>query len=365
MLDVAEMEMTGVINTSFSEMTRPLIGGNGQNRRPAATYTLRPATMADAQAVVDVANAYSLALHGTAEEDVEDMQVHWRTPGFDLAEDARVAVAADGRVVGFIEIWDPNSPHVTIRTWGRVHPSFQGRGVGRQLLRWAEARARQHATLAPVEARVVFHSHAVSTDAAVHTLFEQSGFTLIRHSWRMLIEMEAAPPEPVWPAGITLRTLVVGQDERATLQAVQDSFKDHWGYVERSLDEELQVWQHFMAHDPLFDPNLWFLAMAGEEVAGVSLCWPPRPVEDPHMGWLGTLGVRRPWRKQGLGLALLHHTFGEFYRRGHHKVGLGVDASNLTGATRLYEKAGMRVARQYDLYEKELRPGVNLATQTL
>jgi len=75
--------------------------------------------------------------------------------------------------------------------------------------------------------------------------------------------------------------------------------------------------------------------------------------------------VRRPWRRKGLGLALLLHSFGEFYRRGRRRVGLGVDAQSLTGATRLYEKAGMRVARVYNTYEKELRPGVDLSTQSV
>jgi mycothiol synthase len=40
-----------------------------------------------------------------------------------------------------------------------------------------------------------------------------------------------------------------------------------------------------------------------------------------------------------------------------------VDATSLTGATRLYEKAGMWVYRQWDTYEKELRPGRDLMTQ--
>jgi ribosomal protein S18 acetylase RimI-like enzyme len=75
--------------------------------------------------------------------------------------------------------------------------------------------------------------------------------------------------------------------------------------------------------------------------------------------------VRRPWRRQGLGLALLHHAFNEFYKRGKRKVGLGVDASSLTGATRLYERAGMHIHSQFDLYEKELRPGKELATTEL
>jgi ribosomal protein S18 acetylase RimI-like enzyme len=70
--------------------------------------------------------------------------------------------------------------------------------------------------------------------------------------------------------------------------------------------------------------------------------------------------VRRPWRKKGLGLALLTHSFGEFYKRGMKTIGLGVDASNPTGATRLYQRAGMTVASEFLTFEKELRPGRSL-----
>ena len=83
------------------------------------------------------------------------------------------------------------------------------------------------------------------------------------------------------------------------------------------------------------------------------------------IGWVDTLAVLRPWRRKGLGMALLLHSFGEFYRRGRRKVGLGVDSQNLTGAARLYERAGMHVARQYISYQKELRAGKELSTQTI
>jgi ribosomal protein S18 acetylase RimI-like enzyme len=72
------------------------------------------------------------------------------------------------------------------------------------------------------------------------------------------------------------------------------------------------------------------------------------------MGWIGALGVRDRWRKRGIGLALLQHAFAEFHRRGLTKVGLGVDASNPTGATRLYERAGMRVVAEDVTFVKEL-----------
>jgi ribosomal protein S18 acetylase RimI-like enzyme len=97
---------------------------------------------------------------------------------------------------------------------------------------------------------------------------------------------------------------------------------------------------------------LWLIAWEGDQIAGFS--------QNRYLnkiGWVGTLGVRRPWRKKGMGLALLTHSFAEFYKRGIKTVGLGVDAANPTGATRLYEKAGMSVANSYVVYEKELRAG--------
>jgi ribosomal protein S18 acetylase RimI-like enzyme len=113
-----------------------------------------------------------------------------------------------------------------------------------------------------------------------------------------------------------------------------------------------------------FDPTLWFLAMDGDEIAGVSLCR-PKSNDDPEMGYVSNLSVRRPWRKRGIGLALLQHSFGEFYRRGKRKAGLGVDAENLTGALRLYENAGMHIHLAFDLFEKTVRSGREISVESL
>jgi GNAT superfamily N-acetyltransferase len=91
----------------------------------------------------------------------------------------------------------------------------------------------------------------------------------------------------------------------------------------------------------------------------------PEWEEDPTIAWIDELGVLRPWRRKGIGLALLHQVFGAFHRRGKYRVGLGVDGGSLTGATRLYEQAGMHVFRQMDAYEKDLRSGKDISTQTL
>jgi hypothetical protein len=57
--------------------------------------------------------------------------------------------------------------------------------------------------------------------------------------------------------------------------------------------------------------------------------------------------------------------FGDFYDAGRRRVSLGVDAQSLTGATRLYERAGMHPERRHVFYEKVLRDGVDLATRVL
>ena len=94
------------------------------------------------------------------------------------------------------------------------------------------------------------------------------------------------------------------------------------------------------------------IAWDGDEVAGFS-----QNRVRMGIGWVGTIAVRRPWRGKGLGLALMTQTFGEFYKRGMYTIGLGVDAENPTGATRLYQKAGMHPASEHVTYEKELRAG--------
>lgn len=105
-----------------------------------------------------------------------------------------------------------------------------------------------------------------------------------------------------------------------------------------------------------FDASLVFLAWDGGAVAGMIRCR-LRGKGEAESGWVDHLSVRRLWRGRGLGTALLLHAFATFYRRGASAVTLGVDAESLTGATRLYERAGMQGERPFDVYQKTLREG--------
>ncbi len=179
-------------------------------------------------------------------------------------------------------------------------------------------------------------------------LGEDRGYEPFRHSFQMRIELGEELPAPVWPEGISVRTFVRGRDERAVHEAHQDAFADHfefsyWPY------ESWRQWAFIES----FDPSLWWVAEDGGDIAGVCL-GRLEVYAGPDVGWVNVLGVRPPWWRRGLGRALLLHAFAEFQARGKRGVGLGVDGLNVTGAVRLYEQAGMHVARRFDQYTKPL-----------
>jgi ribosomal protein S18 acetylase RimI-like enzyme len=171
----------------------------------------------------------------------------------------------------------------------------------------------------------------------------------------MQIDMSEPPAQPTWPMGIRVRPFVPGQDEYAVYEAMEEAFAQHWGQVPRTFDEYAQ-W-HFQGEG--YDPSLYFLAMDGDIIAACALCR-----QRAEMGRVGSLGVRRGYRRRGVGLALLRHAFAEFYRRGERTVDLIVDSENATGAVQLYEHAGMRAVREWVEYAKELRPGAEAGEGT-
>lgn len=338
---------------------------NSQNGLPQG-FQSRPARLEDSIEVVIMLNRWSLHRLGIKKFIPPELEMEWESPGFDLERDTCLVLAPRGEVVGYYEAWDLAEPHTRVALWGRVHPDFTGLGIGTYLLHWAEQRGRLAEALAPAGTRVYLQAFVLSTDQETRQLLLDNGFQIVRHNYRMVIEFDQPPAPAELPEGITIRSLVPEQDLPAMVYTVRESFRDHFGFVEMPLEQEVARWRHYIENDPAFDPDLYFLAFEGDEMVGTSLC--RRQVDDdPGMGWVSTLGVRREWRRQGVGMALLQHSFYQLYQRGQRRVGLGVDAESLTGATRLYLKAGMHPdpAWQYTLYEKELRPGIDLSTRQL
>jgi mycothiol synthase len=270
---------------------------------------------------------------GASEAELRD----WLTsPAFDPALDFRIAWD-DGRILGWCDVWDENKAHARFFVDLRVHP--RATETYEALLGWAVERADELAG----ESWVV-RAWGDSRDDVFAGVAQGRGFSLIRHFFRMEIDLTEDLPAPEWPDGISVRAYRP-EDAVPVYEANADAFADHWDYVPLSFE----VWDRVFLRSSEFDPALWFVAEEGEQIAGLALC---RSERRPNIGHVNILGVRPPWRRRGLGQALLLHAFRELRARGRPKADLGVDAENTTGAVRLYERAGMHVVHRMDTYEK-------------
>jgi ribosomal protein S18 acetylase RimI-like enzyme len=325
-------------------------------------FTSRPVNPAEeVAAVVDLCNAAAIAEYGVPDVDERLISESYQIPGFQAERDSLLVLDPAGRPAGLAEFYDNEVEHVAPFFFVRVRPEYADSPVADAVLTWGAERAPLNLPLSEPGTRVAMHSSVAAVNEAMITAHERAGWHHERTSWTMEIDLrQQEVPQPLWPEGITLRTADLERDAHAIHAAENDAFSDHYGFLASSFED----WWHFRTRFFVPEPDLWFLAMDGEEIAGMSLC-SSRRIGQPDLGWVSTLGVRRAWRRQGMGLAILQHSLRALQQRGKPRAGLGVDAQSLTGATRLYEKAGMRVVRESREYELLVRDGRDLRTLAL
>jgi mycothiol synthase len=302
-----------------------------------AELELRTPGIEDAAAIADLCNDLTRDLYGEADADAQAVS-HW----FQFPNLVMFLAEREGRPVGYADVnRDEQGDRVAIDL--RVHPDARGTGVADVLLDAAEGWA-----LEQVGPGTTARAFIAERDPEEQELFARRGYRLIRHSLNMEIDLPEEPEPAEWPESVSVRTFERERDEQAVYECVEETFSDHWDYRPTPIEH----WRKF-AFDERHDPTLWLLAEEGDKLAGVCLnAW--HFSGDPEFGWVGTLGVRRGWRRRGLALAFLRESFVDFKRRGATRVGLSVDAENLTGAVKLYERAGMRPVRRHDTFERQL-----------
>jgi mycothiol synthase len=300
-------------------------------------------TIEDVYEVSDLLYLCDLAAYGESDQTSEDLRSEWQTSPFNVMTDAWVARTREDQLVGYAEVRKSRAALYQILL--RVLPEYAHSKVEASLLQCAEARAYQYFSQERLDVSTLTRSTS-ATDEATQCLLEKAGYKHVSCFWRMETILKSPPPRPLWPDGIMHRPFTLGQDEAATFATMDEAFQDDW----RHLFGTFQEWKTTMMEQEDFDPSLWILAFDGIMQVGAVLCR-SLPI---GKGWVDNLGVRRLWQCRGLGMALLLSAFGEFYRRDIRHILLGVDAENPTGATRLYERVGMYVTRQYLLYEKTI-----------
>jgi ribosomal protein S18 acetylase RimI-like enzyme len=329
-------------------------------------FSFRATTLDDAEAVSALCEAESRAYGSPELRDPDEFRSSWQEPKFDLESSSRVVLDAEGQIIAFGAIWD--NGEVPVRPWFAwyVHPEYFGQNVEDYLLNWMEETAQRVIERCPADAKIFYQTNSNSQELKRIEFLKRIGYEHVRSFYHMLIDMEQAPPEPKPINGIRIRTFTYPNELLEVVTALEAGFRDHWGFVEAPIEEEVEFWEYELKNDKLFDASLWFLAVNAEtdEIAGLCLCR-SEAFSKPETAYVMELAVIRKYRRKGIALALLHHAFGEFWRRGRKKVSLGVDASSLTGATRLYEKAGMHIDETWLSFRKVIREGIDLTTSSL
>jgi len=289
---------------------------------------VRPATQSDYAAIAELFRSVEAELLPRPTDLTADVVDGWlqtvalETNTWLLEEDGQLVAGAFGQVHG-----DRGN------CAGAVRPSARGRGLGGRLVALLEERIRE-------EGAARIHNNALAADTAATELLESRGYAEVRRFWDMAIDFDGDVPEPA-AAPSPFRE----EDARAFHAALEEAFAEHWGHEPESFDE----WWARQRGRATFDPSVWSMIRDGDEIAAVCR-------NDMHeaRGYVGALGVRPAWRGRGYGRALLLHSFREFQRRGLPRATLGVDATNATGATQLYESVGMHVELEMIVWEKIL-----------
>lgn len=296
-------------------------------------------------------------IHLTSDHDneeeyptLEQIEHDWRSPEYRPETECFVVHNPQGQLVAFVLTENPRLPE---KAYGGlcVHPDYRAGSLAGELIRLSDMRFYNDVkdVIAP-EKPISVQRWASDHTPYYGELYTAEGYTAVRAFYQMAIDLSAPLTLPPLPEGFEIRPFESPAHDLAVYEAATESFRDHWGTVAVPFDQ----WRRMRIEEPDFRADMWYIAWAGDEVAGVALC-KPWGEDIPGRAWVDLLGVRRAYRKRGLGEALLKHAFHQFQALGFSEGGLGVDASSLTNAVALYERAGMHVYRSSTIYRRMYR----------
>lgn len=288
----------------------------------------RPASRDDVADISALIAACEAANDGVAEIHPDDISIL-----FDriAVEPGELIMVEDG---GALVAW---ADRFGERAEVDVHPGWRGRGIGRALLGWTEARARDAGA-----ARV--RQTVTNTDTAATRLFESNGYADGGSSWILQQALgDEAPPIQV-PEGITIRPYQAS-DAREVHRLIDDAFSEWPGREPVDFGH----WASLVIAHGSFAPALSPLAFDGDELVGAALSF---AYEGSDEGWVQQIATRSSHRHRGIARALLQTAFAGFHAAGWRACGLSTDSG--TGALSLYERVGMRIRRSYTWWVKQL-----------
>ncbi|MGF1668558.1 MAG: GNAT family N-acetyltransferase [Acidimicrobiia bacterium] len=308
----------------------------------------RPLDRSDTSSVHALVRRCELADDIPIVTPVEEIEEMFDEPHFQPALDGWV-IEVDDAIIGWGRIYHTPSGVGQERAYllGDIDPRWRGQGIGRALLARQIDRAR--AVLASYEHALpgFIRTHAYDWRQDALGLYEAASMAAVRYSDELIRPLDVVPPRPSG-AEFTIHRWNEAHADPARL-VMNAAFADHWG----STPRDSEAWQtHLTSYGTRLD--LSFVAFAGDEMIGGTTNFhvpEDEEVTDRRDGWIGMLGVLRPWRKRGVASALIIESLHAFAEAGFTHAMLGVDSANPSGAYTLYTGLGFRPLHRSVTYE--------------
>jgi ribosomal protein S18 acetylase RimI-like enzyme len=319
---------------------------------PEQGYTWRAYRREDVPALYEMLMAVDRADQRHFIMTLQDTETQFDDPWSNAEVDSLLAFTPEGQVAAMARVFANPEPVEECRAhlWTEVHPAYRGNGLDDFVFEWAETRGHAKLGDMPFDFPRILRTGIQDDLHDRIALVERHSFRPARYFYRMRRDLSQPIPDEHTPEGITLRTFSPELGARAR-EALNESFADHWSFEPVSEED----WQMFFMSRSDFRPDLTFIAMEGDQVAGVCLNVVNRETNErqgTNEGWIQDLGVRRAWRKRGLASALLCASMRAFKADGLDCAMLGVDTENPTGALRLYQRLGFSPVRRFINFEK-------------
>ena len=259
-----------------------------------------------------------------------------------------------GQTVGYGRCWwdEQIDGPLVYSSFSQLLPEYRNKGIRRDILQRMESRLRQIGAEHPAKYEKVLQAWANETETHWSQLLESEGYEVVRYGLKMVRpDWDNIPDCPI-PEGIVIRNGGKVEEYRQIWDAACEAFRDNWGESE-CTEIEYAEWRG----EPTFQPPMWRVAWAGDEVAGGVLNFIKQDENEKYgrkRGYTETIFVRRPWRGQSLAKALIARSFLAHQEAGMTEAALGLDADNLSGALHLYRQMGFVETKRAMTYRKPL-----------
>ena len=313
------------------------------------TYSVRETVVADVAACTTIVRNVDIAAVGETTTTEEELQGDIEDPNVVKNGGSVVVVNRDARVVALLNAFNGMDENRSIFFDVFIEPALPDVIQDAIALSFVIAVERYTTNQLDVFARD--HDECKTalykSDRAFITALQERDFEFHRTFWRMSRPVSEDIPV-VMPSGYVLKEFDGNEETWDELCRVHNAaFTDYYDFRPLSVTGFREA-----LTGGINDSSQWRILYRDDSIVGY--CMPSKRFESGEFGYIGSIGVLREHRSQGLAKAMLIDAFNRDRERGLRGTILHGDSSNPTGAMKLYESLGMRQDREYVAYRKKI-----------